>query len=77
MNSTIEREKVMIREILINSHIVTGKTTITVFPIRGISNARDYDEPTKSSRGRLENMMKKYETHTYLRENGISVWIAR
>ena len=67
----------MIEEILVKPHPTTGNMEAVVYPTRDAIRTRDYIKLTVSSCVRLERMMRKYETRTYLRKNGISVWIAR
>ncbi len=67
----------MIAEMFIKPHAVTGKTTAVVYPARGTNESRDYSNLTAPSRERLERMMLKYKTRTYLRKSGVAVWIAR
>ncbi len=69
----------MIEEVLIGSHVLTGRTTVTFFPERGISKGRDYVEPTRASRKRLEKVIhsQDYSVFPYLRKGRIVIWIAR
>jgi hypothetical protein len=66
----------MIEEILINNGI-GGKQRVVVFPTRTEPNPRVYVEPSRSSRKRLDKMIRKYDTRIYVQKDGITVWIRR
>ena len=69
----------MIDEVLIKTHVVTGKVKVSFFPDRVVyvADSRSYSDISGASRKRIEKVIRKHEIRIYVRERGISVWIRR
>ena len=67
----------MIEEILIKQRMTTKKIRVIVYPTTDHKPKRTYDELTEASRKRLNIMLRKHSTRTYVRKDNITVWITR